>query len=31
MNILDDKMRLAGCAMIHEAAHKIVEEFGIDY
>ena len=31
MNILDDKMRLAGCAMIHEAAHKIVDEFGIDY
>ncbi|MCZ6893711.1 MAG: hydantoinase B/oxoprolinase family protein [Gammaproteobacteria bacterium] len=31
MNILDDKMRLAGCAMIHEAAHKLIEEFGIDY
>ncbi len=31
MNILDDKMRLAGCAMIHTAAHKLIEEFGIDY
>ena len=31
MNILDDKMRLAGCAMIHEAAHKLIVEFGIDY
>lgn len=31
MNILDDKMRLAGCAMIHEAVHKLIEEFGIDY
>ena len=31
MNILDDKMRLAGCAMIHEAAHKLIDEFGIDY
>ena len=26
MNILDDKMRLAGCAMIHEAAHKLIDE-----
>jgi N-methylhydantoinase B/acetone carboxylase alpha subunit len=31
MNILDDKMRLAGCAMIHEAAHKLIAEFGLDY
>lgn len=31
MNILDDKMRLAGCAMIHEAVHKLIEEFGMDY
>ncbi|MEW5703533.1 MAG: hydantoinase B/oxoprolinase family protein [Pseudomonadota bacterium] len=31
LNILDDKMRLAGCAMIHKAIHEIVEEFGVDY
>ena len=31
MNILDDKMRLAGCAMIHEATHKLIREFGVDY
>lgn len=31
MNILDDKMRLAGCAMIHEAVHKLIEEFGMEY
>lgn len=31
MNILDDKMRLAGCAMVHAAAHALIEEFGIDY
>lgn len=31
MNILDDKMRLAGCAMIHEATHRLIDEFGIDY
>jgi len=31
MNILDDKMRLAGCAMIHEAVHKLIDEFGMDY
>ena len=31
MNILDDKMRLAGCAMIHEAVHKLIDEFGLDY
>ncbi|MBI4694955.1 MAG: hydantoinase B/oxoprolinase family protein [Gammaproteobacteria bacterium] len=31
MNILDDKMRLAGCAMINAAVHKLIQEFGIDY
>jgi N-methylhydantoinase B/acetone carboxylase alpha subunit len=31
MNILDDKMRLAGCAMVHAAAHRLIEEFGLDY
>lgn len=31
MNILDDKMRLAGCAMIHTAVHSLIEEFGLDY
>ena len=31
MNILDDKMRLAGCAMVHAATHALIEEFGIDY
>jgi N-methylhydantoinase B/acetone carboxylase alpha subunit len=31
MNILDDKMRLAGCSMIHSSIHEIVEEYGIDY
>lgn len=31
MNILDDKMRLAGCAMIHAATHALIEEFGMDY
>ena len=31
MNILDDKMRLAGCAMIHETTHKLIEEFGLEY
>src|SRR5690606_32256665 len=31
MNILDDKMRLAGCAMIHDAVHELVAEFGLDY
>jgi N-methylhydantoinase B/acetone carboxylase alpha subunit len=31
MNILDDKMRLSGCAMIHKGVHEIIEEFGIDY
>jgi N-methylhydantoinase B/acetone carboxylase alpha subunit len=31
MNILDDKMRLAGCAMIHSATHDLIEEFGVEY
>ena len=31
MNILDDKMRLAGCAMINNAAHVLLAEFGADY
>jgi acetone carboxylase, alpha subunit len=31
LNNLDDKMRLAGCAMIHKAVHEIIEEFGLDY
>ena len=31
MNILDDKMRLAGCAMINNAAHILLAEFGADY
>ena len=31
MNILDDKMRLAGCAMILRAVHEIIDEFGVDY
>ncbi len=31
LNILDDKMRLAGCAMVHKAVHEIVEEFGLPY
>lgn len=31
MNILDDKMRLAGCAMVHKGIHEIVAEFGLDY
>ncbi|WP_330164567.1 hydantoinase B/oxoprolinase family protein [Paenibacillus validus] len=31
LNNLDDKMRLAGCAIIHKAVHEIIEEFGIDY
>ncbi len=31
MNILDDKMRLAGCAMVHDATHKLIKEFGLDY
>ncbi|HTY53947.1 MAG TPA: hydantoinase B/oxoprolinase family protein, partial [Candidatus Binataceae bacterium] len=31
MNILDDKMRLAGMALIYKAVHEVIEEFGIDY
>ena len=31
MNILDDKMRLAGCAMINQATHDLIDEFGVDY
>ncbi|WP_245590526.1 hydantoinase B/oxoprolinase family protein [Aneurinibacillus terranovensis] len=31
LNNLDDKMRLAGCAMILKAVHEIIEEFGVDY
>lgn len=31
MNILDDKMRLAGCAMMLRAVHEIIAEFGLDY
>lgn len=31
LNVLDDKMRTAGCAMIHKAVHEIVAEFGLDY
>ncbi|ATY84542.1 hydantoinase [Kyrpidia spormannii] len=31
LNNLDDKMRLAGCAMIHREIHKIISEFGLDY
>jgi len=31
MNILDDKMRLAGCAMILRSVHDIIAEFGVDY
>lgn len=31
LNILDDKMRLAGCAMVHKGVHEIIAEFGLDY
>ncbi|MBH2043472.1 MAG: hydantoinase B/oxoprolinase family protein [Comamonadaceae bacterium] len=31
MNILDDKMRLAGCAMVHKGIHEVIQEFGLDY
>lgn len=31
MNILDDKMRLAGCAMILKSVHEIIKEFGAEY
>jgi len=30
-NILDDKMRTAGCVSLHDRILQIVEEFGIDY
>jgi acetone carboxylase alpha subunit len=30
-NILDDKMRTAGCVAVHDAVLGIVEEFGLDY
>jgi acetone carboxylase alpha subunit len=31
LNNLDDKMRLSGCAMIHDEIHKLVAEFGLEY
>lgn len=31
LNNLDDKMRLSGCAMVHDEIHKLIAEFGIDY
>jgi len=31
INILDDRMRLAGCSMIHASIHEIVGEFGVEY
>lgn len=31
INILDDKMRLAGCAMILQSVHAIIDEFGLEY
>jgi len=30
-NVLDDKMRTAGCVTLHDRILEIVEEFGIDY
>jgi acetone carboxylase alpha subunit len=30
-NVLDDKMRVAGCVALHDRILEIVEEFGIDY
>jgi acetone carboxylase, alpha subunit len=30
-NILDDKMRTAGCVALHDRIQEVVEEFGIDY
>ncbi|MCX5999012.1 MAG: hydantoinase B/oxoprolinase family protein, partial [Chloroflexi bacterium] len=30
-NILDDKMRTAGCVALHNRVLEIVEEFGVDY
>lgn len=31
LNVLDDKMRTAGCAMIHKGVLGIIAEFGVDY
>ena len=31
MNNLDDKMRLAGCGLVHREIKKLLEEFGKDY
>jgi len=31
MNILDDKMRLAGAAMIARSVHEVIDEFGVEY
>ena len=31
LNNLDDKMRLSGCAMVHDEIHKLIAEFGMDY
>ncbi len=31
MNVLDDRMRLAGCSMIHGSIHEIIGEFGVEY
>ncbi len=31
MNILDDKMRLAGAGMILRSVHEVVAEFGVEY
>ena len=31
LNNLDDKMRLSGCAMVHDEIHKLIGEFGMDY
>lgn len=30
-NVLDDKMRTAGCKTLHDRVLEVVEEFGIDY
>lgn len=31
LNNLDDKMRLSGCAMVHDEIHRLIGEFGMDY
>jgi N-methylhydantoinase B/acetone carboxylase alpha subunit len=31
INVLDDKMRVAGAVKVHEIVHEAVNEFGIDY